>query len=91
MINYSDEPPKTNYSDYISEKLNYDYTYLSNVFSSVKGITIQHFIIVNKIEKAKELLLNDDLNVFVFLTKAGDSAGKKISMTKLSLSKESRR
>jgi len=63
MINYAEEPPKTNYSDYISEKLNYDYTYLSNVFSSVKGMTIQHFIIINKIEKAKELLLNDDLNV----------------------------
>lgn len=63
MINYSEDLPKTNYSDYISEKLNYDYTYLSNVFSSVKGITIQHFIIINKIEKVKELLLNDDLNL----------------------------
>jgi AraC-like DNA-binding protein len=63
MINYSDELPKTNYSDYISEKLNYDYTYLSNIFSSAKGITIQHFIINHKIEKVKELLLNDDLNL----------------------------
>jgi AraC-like DNA-binding protein len=63
MINYSEELPKTNYSDYISEKLNYDYTYLSNIFSSVKGITIQHFIITHKIEKVKELLLNDDLNL----------------------------
>jgi len=63
MINYSEEPPKINYSDYISEKLNYDYTYLSNIFSSVKGMTIQHFIITHKIEKVKELLLNDDLNL----------------------------
>jgi len=63
MINYSEEPPKINFSDYISEKLNYDYTYLSNIFSSEKGITIQHFIIAHKIEKVKELLLNDDLNL----------------------------
>ncbi|HEX6224469.1 MAG TPA: helix-turn-helix transcriptional regulator [Chryseolinea sp.] len=63
MIHYSEEIPKTNYSDYISEKLNYDYTYLSNVFSEVKGITIQQFIIINKIEKVKELLLYDELNL----------------------------
>ena len=63
MIHYSDEIPKTNYSGYISEKLNYDYTYLSNVFSEVKGITIQQFIIINKIEKVKELLLYDELNL----------------------------
>ena len=48
MIHYSDELPKTNYSDYISEKLNYDYTYLSNIFSEVKGITIQQYIIRHK-------------------------------------------
>ena len=63
MIHYSDELPKVNYSDYISEKLNYDYTYLSNIFSEVKGITIQQFIIMNKIEKIKELLLYDELNL----------------------------
>ena len=63
MIHYSDEMPKVNYSDYISEKLGYDYTYLANTFSEVKGITIQHFIILNKIEKVKELLLYDELNL----------------------------
>jgi AraC-like DNA-binding protein len=63
MIHYSDEPPKVNYSDYISEKLNYDYTYLSNIFTEVKGITIQQFIIINKIERVKELLLYDELNL----------------------------
>ena len=63
MIHYADELPKINYSDYISEKLNYDYTYLSNIFSEVKGITIQHYIIINKIEKAKELLLYGELNL----------------------------
>lgn len=63
MIHYSDEIPKVNYSDYISEKLEYDYTYLSNIFSEVKGITIQQYIILNKIEKIKELLLYDQLNL----------------------------
>src|SRR5688572_22741512 len=56
MIHYADEPPTQNYSDFLSEKLNYDYTYLSNIFSEVKGITIQHFIIMHKIERVKELL-----------------------------------
>lgn len=63
MIHYSDEPPTDSYSDYISEKLGYDYTYLANVFSEVKGITIQHYIILHKIEKVKELLLYDELNL----------------------------
>ncbi|HEV8512201.1 MAG TPA: AraC family transcriptional regulator, partial [Cyclobacteriaceae bacterium] len=62
-IHYSDEVPKMNYSDFISEKLDYDYTYLSNLFSEIKGITIQQFIIINKIERAKELLLYDELNL----------------------------
>ena len=63
MIHYSDEVPKMNYSDYISEKLQHDYTYLSNIFSAVKGITIQQFIIIHKIEFAKELLMYDELNL----------------------------
>ena len=63
MIHYTDELPNVNYSDYISEKLGYDYTYLANTFSEVKGITIQQFIIINKIEKVKELLLYDELNL----------------------------
>jgi AraC-like DNA-binding protein len=63
MVHYSDELPKVNYSDYLSEKLNYDYTYLSNIFSEVKGITLQQFIIIHKIERVKELLLYDELNL----------------------------
>jgi AraC-like DNA-binding protein len=59
----SEELPKVNYSDYISQKLNYDYTYLSNLFSEVKGITIQQFIIIHKIEKVKELLFYNELNL----------------------------
>jgi|SRR5687767_8728586 len=63
MIHYSDEPPKTNFSDFLSSKLNYDYNYLSSLFSEVKGTTIAHFIIAHKIERAKELLVYDELNL----------------------------
>lgn len=63
MIHYADELPEVNYSDHISKKLNYDYTYLSNLFSEVKGITIQQFIIIHKIERVKELLLYDEMNL----------------------------
>jgi AraC-like DNA-binding protein len=63
MIHNADEQPKENYSEYLSEKLEYDYTYLSNVFSEVNGYTIQNFIILNKIEKVKELLLYNELNM----------------------------
>lgn len=63
MIHYADELPKETYSEYISSKLGYDYTYLSNIFSEVKGTTIQQYIIVHKIERVKELLLYDELNL----------------------------
>lgn len=63
MVHYADDLPKINYSDYISEKLHYDYTYLSNLFSEVKGITIQQFIILHKIERVKELMLYEELNL----------------------------
>lgn len=63
MVHYSDEVPLMNFSAYLSEKLNYDYNYLSNLFSEVKGITIEHFIIAHKIERAKELLIYNELTL----------------------------
>ncbi|HEY0679807.1 MAG TPA: helix-turn-helix domain-containing protein [Chitinophagaceae bacterium] len=63
MIHYSDEPPKANFSDIISKKLNYEYHYLSNLFSEVKGITIEQYIISHKIERAKELLIYNELTL----------------------------
>ncbi|MCX6270476.1 MAG: AraC family transcriptional regulator [Bacteroidetes bacterium] len=63
MVHYSDEMPKIKNSDYISEQLHLDYTYLANLFSEVTGITIEHFIIAHKIERVKELLLYDELNL----------------------------
>ena len=63
MIHYSDQLPKVNFSYFISEKLNHDYTYLANLFSEVTGITIEHYIIAHKIEKVKELLMYNELNL----------------------------
>ncbi len=63
MIHYSEEIMKTNFSDYLSQKLNYDYTYLSNLFSEVQGITIEQFIISHKVERIKELINYGDLNI----------------------------
>ena len=63
LVHYTDERPKTNFSDYLSMKLNYDYTYLANLFSEVTGITIEHYLIAHKIERVKELLLYDEINL----------------------------
>ena len=53
MVHYTDDLPKTNFSDYLSKKLNHDYTYLANIFSETQGITIEQFIITHKIERVK--------------------------------------
>jgi AraC-like DNA-binding protein len=63
LIHYADEPTKENFSDYLSEKLNYDYTYMANLFSEVVGINIEHYIIMHKIERVKELLVYDELSL----------------------------
>jgi AraC-like DNA-binding protein len=63
LVHYNDEQIKINLSDYLAEKLNHNYTYLSNLFSEVKGITIEKFYLHNKIERAKELLVYDELNL----------------------------
>lgn len=63
MVYTTNKVPIVNDSDYISEKLNCDYTYLSNVFSDVKGMSIQQYIIQLKIERVKELLICDELTL----------------------------
>lgn len=63
MIHYTEEIPKVNFSDFLTEKLNYDYTYLANLFSEVEGTTIEHHIIAHKIERVKELLVYDELSL----------------------------
>jgi AraC-like DNA-binding protein len=63
MVHYLDEFPKTKFSYYLSEKLNYDYTYLSNLFSETEGRTLEHFVLHHKVEKIKELIMYDELNL----------------------------
>jgi AraC-like DNA-binding protein len=63
MVHYQDELPAINFSDYLSEKLGQDYTYMSNMFSEIKGITIERYIIAHKIERVKELLMYEELNL----------------------------
>ncbi len=63
MSLYSDTQLKINFSNYLSEKLNLDYTYLANIFSEDQGITIEHFIIDHKIQRVKELIAYNELNL----------------------------
>ena len=63
LVHYTDEQIKINLSDYLSDKLNHDYTYLANLFSEVKGTTIEKFYLTHKIEKVKELLVYAELNL----------------------------
>ena len=63
MVHHSEGRIKTNLSDYLAEKLNYDYTYLSNLFSEVQGTTIEQFLISHKIELIKELMIYGELTI----------------------------
>jgi len=63
MVHHTEEPIKTNFSDFLSEKLSHDYTYMANLFSEVQGTTIEQFIISHKIERIKELIIYGELNI----------------------------
>ncbi len=63
MVHHSEEMIKTNFSDFLSEKLHHNYTYLANLFSEVQGTTIEQFIISHKIERIKELMIYGELNI----------------------------
>ena len=63
LVHYSKEPLLIKFSEFLSQKLNYDYTYLANLFSEVQGTTIEKFFITHKIERVKELLIYDELNL----------------------------
>ncbi len=63
MTLYSNSQLKINFSNYLSEKLKLDYTYLANIFSEDQGITIEHFIIAYKIQRVKELIAYNELNL----------------------------
>jgi len=63
LVHYNEEQIKITFSDYLSEKLNHHYSHLANLFSDVKGITIEQFYLTHKIEKVKELLVYDELSL----------------------------
>lgn len=63
MVHHADEMPNINFSNYLSGKLHHDYTYMANLFSEVQGTTIEQFIISHKIERIKELIIYDELNI----------------------------
>lgn len=63
LVHYTDEELKVNLSDYLSDKLNYNYTYLANVFSEENSVSIERFYLNHKIEMVKELIIYDELNL----------------------------
>lgn len=63
LVHHSDETLNTNLSTWLADKLHYDYTYLSNLFSEVEGTTIEKYYIAQRIEKVKELLVYDELSL----------------------------
>ncbi len=74
MVHHTDENIKVNFSNYLSEKMSHDYTYLSNLFSEVQGTTIEHFIISHKIERIKELIIYGEHNITEIAWKMGYSS-----------------
>jgi AraC-like DNA-binding protein len=79
LVHHSDKIVKIKFSDFLSEKLNHDYTYMANLFSEVQGITIEHFIISHKIERIKELIIYDELNISEIAWKMNYSSAAHLS------------
>lgn len=63
MVHYTEEYPMVNFSTFLSEKMQQDYHKMAEIFSQTKGVTIEHFIILYKVEKIKELIIYDELNL----------------------------
>jgi AraC-like DNA-binding protein len=63
LVHYREDQIKVNLSDFLSEMLDYDYTYLANLFSEVKGTTIEKYYLAHKIERVKELIVYDELSL----------------------------
>jgi AraC family transcriptional regulator len=80
MIHHSEKVDiRFNWSKVLSEELHYEYNYLSNLFSSVEGITLEQYIIRQKIEKVKELLFYDELSLGQIADRLGYSSGAHLS------------
>lgn len=74
MVHHTEQNIKVNFSDFLSEKLHHNYTYLANLFSEVQGTTIEHFIISHKIERIKELIIYGEHNITEIAWKMGYSS-----------------
>ncbi|HLY68803.1 MAG TPA: AraC family transcriptional regulator [Puia sp.] len=79
LVHYSEEPLEINFSEYLSEKLHHDYAGLASLFSESQGITIEHFLIIHKIERVKELLIYDQHNITEIAWKMGYSSSAHLS------------
>ena len=79
LVHHSDEILKTNLSSWLAERLNYDYTYLSNLFSEVEATTIEKYYICQRIEKVKELLVYDELSLAEIADALGYSSAAYLS------------
>ena len=79
LIHYRDEQPQKNYSELLSQHLHHDYSYISNLFSGVEGVTIEQYIINQKIEKVKELLTYDELSLSQIAFQLGYSSTAHLS------------
>ena len=78
-VHYKEEQPTKKFSELISQHLHHDYSYLSNLFSEVEGITIEQYIINQKIEKVKELLMYDELSLSQIAIQLGYSSTAHLS------------
>ncbi|MDQ2769165.1 MAG: AraC family transcriptional regulator [Bacteroidota bacterium] len=74
IVHYDEGGLKTKNSDFISENIGLDYTYLANLFSETTGTTIEHYIISQKIERVKEFLLYDELTLTQIANELGYSS-----------------
>jgi AraC-like DNA-binding protein len=63
MVHHADAMIKINFSDFLSARLHYDYTYMSNLFSELQGTTLEKYVISHKIEKIKEYIIYGELNM----------------------------
>lgn len=79
QVHYNEEPLNENFSSYLARKLNYSYTYLSNLFASTQGMTLEQYIIWNKIEKVKGLLICEEMTIAEIALKMNYSSAAHLS------------
>lgn len=79
LVHHTPEQPRENYSELIAKELHHDYPYLSKIFSETEGITIEQYIIKQRIEKVKEYLEYDELNLGEIADKMGYSSSAHLS------------